>query len=612
MKLLKILNITNQIEKNSFIKLLINIMGKSDNENTQIEDIKNAGNENMVEIFKMSPVQDEFKKQVKEAIAYNFNLDILIDIMIRDGNCIMSRTWFYELYSKEIAKMVEESKKIDDEFDEEKKGNVDENRKRDYLIYRNCVQTAYSNDFLQGREKVVTHDELSILNTLSDNLDLSQDETRSIYYTVLPIVKMDIDDIIKILKDLGLLFFSKRKQEVYIPEEIVRILRKMKGYEVANKHFRRVLKELKDGQIALICRKHNIDRGLSRYEKIKAIIEKGLSIRNTLTNGIFKENVNVTEKKEFINTLVEKNLKLSLPHKGVTLKDKIDNLILYYNAIEKDDKIEISNEGYEKLLKDIHRLIPDANEAVKDEFEIQGEFILDFELLLDYNIKPRDVLDLLQKDSLVIFCKEQKIKSIGNLTNNILVAYRDTKSLYLENYALISNRDYYGLRENGINIKESELGVLFEKTTKAIFEKLGLKVDESLKKKINDHNNKLDIVLKISEKEIIIIECKTHKDKEFNKFSSVYRQVKAYHKQAEDMGFKVLKSLVVASDFSDDFINECELDFDLNLSLIKATTMLNILEAFKKSKYQAFPYKLLMKDVLINEDRIITAIMKKQ
>ena len=168
----------------------------------------------------------------------------------------------------------EMSKKLNDELDEEKKGHIDESRKRDYLIYRNCVKTAYTNDQLQNRECVITHDELSILNTLSNNLDLSQDETRSIYYSVLPLTKMDIYNIIKSLKDLGLLFYSRKNLEVYIPEEIVRILRKMKGYEVANKHFRRVLKELKDSQISLICRKHNIDRNLSRYEKIKAIIDR--------------------------------------------------------------------------------------------------------------------------------------------------------------------------------------------------------------------------------------------------------------------------------------------------------------------------------------------------
>jgi hypothetical protein len=610
MKLLKILNSTNQIEKNSFIKLLINNMNKTDNEDPQIEHIKNASNENIVEIFKLDYIQEEYKKQIKNAIAYNFNLDILIDIIIRDGNCIMSRNWFYQLYSKEIENTKVEVEKLKKELEEENKGRLDEDRKRDYLIYYECVKTAYTNDLLENRECVITHDELSILNTLSDKLDLSQDETRSIYYSVLPIKKMDIDSIIKSLKDVGLLFYSKKNLEVYIPEEIVRILRTFKGYEVANKHFRRVLKQLKDSQISLVCKKHNIDRNLSRTEKIKAIIDKGLSIRNTLTNGIFKEQINLTEKKEFINTLIENNLKLSLPSKGVTLKDKINNLIMYYNTIEKDDKIEISNEGYEKLLKDIHRLIPETNDIVKDEFEIQGDFILNYALLLDYNIKPRDVLDLIERSSLIDFCKNQGIKAIGKIINNILESYRDTESLYIENYELISNRDYNNLKENGITIKESELGLVFERTTKSIFKKLGFIVDEQLKKKINDNKNKLDIVLKINEKEIIIVECKTHKDKEFKKFSSVYRQVKAYHKRAQDMGFKVIKSLIAAYDFSDDFVNECELDFELNLSLITAKTMINILDAFKDSRHDAFPYKLLMKDVLINESRIIKAIMK--
>ncbi len=585
-------------------------MSKNDDEDTQIEHIKNASNENIVEIFKLDYVQEEFRKQIKDAIAYNFNLDILIDIIIRDGNCIMSRNWFYELYSKEIQNTKNEVEKIKNELFDENKGSIDEVRKRDYIIYHNCVKTAYTNDELQNRECIITHDELSILNTLADNLDLSQDETRSIYYSVLPIEKMDIDTIIKSLKDIGVLFYSKKNLEIYIPEELVRILRKMKGYEVANKHFRRVLKQLKDSQISLICKKHNIDKNLSRNEKIKAIIEKGLSIRNTLANGIFKENVNLTEKKEFMNSLIEKKLKLTLPSKGVTLKDKINNLIMYFNSIEKDDKIEISNEGYEKLLKDLHRLIPDTNELVKDEFEIQGDFILKYDLLLDYNIKPRDVLDLIEKSVLVTFCKNQQIKSVGNVVNNILESYRDTESLFIENYDLISNRDYNALKENGITVKESDLGLIFERTTKSIFNKLGLTVDEKLKKQINDKKNKLDIVLKINEKEIIIVECKTHKDKDFNKFSSVYRQVKAYQKRAQDMGFKVIKSLVVASQFSDDFVNECELDFELNLSLITAKTLLNILDAFKESRHQAFPYKLLMKDVLINESRIIKAIMK--
>ena len=61
-------------------------------------------------------------------------------------------------------------------------------------------------------------------------------------------------------------------------------------------------------------------------------------------------------------------------------------------------------------------------------------------------------------------------------------------------------------------------------------------------------------------------------------------------------------------DFSDDFINECELEYELNLSLLQASSLYNILDGFKSLKKSQFPYKLLMRDVLIKEDSILKAI----
>jgi len=73
----------------------------------------------------------------------------------------------------------------------------------------------------------------------------------------------------------------------------------------------------------------------------------------------------------------------------------------------------------------------------------------------------------------------------------------------------------------------------------------------------------------------------------------------------------ITKYLLIAPDFSDDFINDCELEYDLNLSLITASSLLKILEGFKNSKkHKQFPYKLLMRDVLIREDRILKAISR--
>ncbi len=75
--------------------------------------------------------------------------------------------------------------------------------------------------------------------------------------------------------------------------------------------------------------------------------------------------------------------------------------------------------------------------------------------------------------------------------------------------------------------------------------------------------------------------------------------------------FEVRNLLLFAPDFSEDFIEDCELDSNLDLSLLTASSLLRIFESFKKStKYKIFPYKLLMRDVLINPERIIKAISK--
>ena len=121
----------------------------------------------------------------------------------------------------------------------------------------------------------------------------------------------------------------------------------------------------------------------------------------------------------------------------------------------------------------------------------------------------------------------------------------------------------------------------------------------------------MDVLINLGNNELIIIECKTIKEKGYNKFSSVSRQLKSYYDLAKKNNYKVVKSLLVAPEFSDDFIGECELEFDLNLSLMKASSLKEIFEGFKKvKKHNKFPYKLLLRDVLINEQRVLKAIRK--
>ncbi len=228
--------------------------------------------------------------------------------------------------------------------------------------------------------------------------------------------------------------------------------------------------------------------------------------------------------------------------------------------------------------------------------------------LLDFNLKPRDILDLISESDLKSFITAKGIKSRGDLIDNILEHYKDSENLYLENYENIAFRNYNVLKENGIQIPEAELGVKFEELTKTIFSKLGFNVDESLRKQINTSNDKIDIVINIGNNEIIVVECKSAKDKAYNKFSAVSRQLKAYQDLAIKKNYRVIKSLLVAPEFSDGFTNECELEYELNLSLITASSLSDILNGFKSSKLKLLPYKLLMRDVLIQAERILKAI----
>ncbi len=118
----------------------------------------------------------------------------------------------------------------------------------------------------------------------------------------------------------------------------------------------------------------------------------------------------------------------------------------------------------------------------------------------------------------------------------------------------------------------------------------------------------MDILLNLGNNEVIIIECKTIKEGEYSKYTSITRQLKSYEKICQDNGFRVLQIIIVSSDFTEDFIGDCEYDIELNLSLIKATGLLKIMKGFKDSKLAEFPTKLFQKSGLLDENRILMAL----
>lgn len=617
MKLERILENLNSLEKNSFLKIIDNIKSSNPKNNKEIDkilsdisyDLKNADSINIAKVFNL--ISDEFAETViAEFVNITSQLDIFIDILIKDGNNILRQDWLNILYEKELTKIKSRTQNLKSILESDK-SDIDDLRKRDYNIYKSCVEIAYINDAENNRDLKITKDELSILLTLSQQLELSQAEIKLINYLIIPPEKLQIDNIISCLKNIGVIFYSRKNNLIYVADEIVRVLRRIRKKQIADKYYRRVLKTLKEPQLNFVCRKHNIDiRDIDYETKIKEIIKEGISFTNLLKNVLYKDGTNLTDKKKFVSEIWNKGLKVESSLKGVTIEEKINNIIKYFEDLEKDEKVGISIEGYDKLLFDLEATIPDSKKLVFKEFEMSEDTVLSSGNLLDFNIKPRDILDILPVDDLKVFIAAQNLKSRGDLVLNILDAYKDAENLMIENYEAIGFRNLALLKENGIIIKESELGLKFEDITKAIFEKLGFNVDEHLKKKINTAKNKIDIILNLGNNDLIIIECKTVKESGYNKFSSVSRQIKSYVDSATASGCNIIKTLLIAPDFSDDFVNDCDLQFEINLSLITAGSLINILDGFKNSKFQQFPYQLLMKDVLIKEDRILRAIKK--
>lgn len=614
MKLEKILSHLNSFEKNSFLKIIDQLIASKPKNIKEIDkilsdsnkDLKSIDNLNISKVFTL--LEDEYRDFVKsEFVNTSSQLDILIDIISKEGNAIIKQDWFSRLYDLKI-KEINKKIRIFKQNLEGTSSDIPAERIRDYKIYLECLKTAYFNDEENNQDKKVTSDEQSILITLANQLGLSHEETKLINYLILPVRKQEIDAVINELKSIGVVFFSRKNSTIYVADEIVNVLRKVRGKEISDKFFRRVLKLLKEPQVNSICRKHSIDWKLDLNEKINLIISEGISFSGVLANDIHKNGSTLTERKKFLNQLFEKGLKLDL--KGVLIEDKIQNLISHFENLEKDERIGISMDGYEKLLRDIETTLPKFNDFVRMEFEFQEEKVLKSNFLIDFNIKPRDIIELLTETELDDFCIAKEIKTRGDKILNILDNYKDAENLYLESYEDIGFRNLANLKASGITLKESELGVKFEELTKSIFHQLGYNVDEPLRNSINTAKDKADIIVNEGNNEIIIIECKSVKESGYNKFSSVFRQIKAYVNKANSKGYKVTKSLLVAPDFSDDFIKECGLEYELNLSLIKASSLIKILNAFKESKLKVFPHNLLMKDVLVQDERVLKALGK--
>ena len=616
MKLERILEKLNSLEKGPFLKIINNLSAEERN-NPKLEAILSRADSNLKNADAIQVVQafealsDHYVEFVMDDYSkISSRLDILLNIITRDGNCIMRLDWFAKLYDEEIKKQKKAIEAFKNDVNAEKP-SMDAARVRDYKVFAACLKTAYLNDSEANFLPKITSDEQSILDSLAKALELSLDERTMIKYSVLGIKKViNIDDVITELKEKGLIFLSKKNNVIYVADEIVSLARKIRGREVADKYFRRVLLQFKEPQINLICRKHGIDSKLQYNEKIEQIIASGVSFSGILKEDIYKADVKVTDKKKFISTLCDEKLSISPSIKGSTLDDKVDNLIAYFAKLYSEEKIGISAGGYDRLLNDIDSFVKGASKLIRNTFQLQEEDIMHGEFLSDFNIMPRDILELFTSDALTDLCIAREIKTRGNIIDNILATYKDTEDLLVENYESIGFRDINSLKENGITLSEAELGATFEEVTKYIFGKLGLDVDEKLRKKLNTDKDKMDILLRTGDNSVVLVECKTVKESGYNKFSSISRQVKSYKTLLEKNNFQVDKIIIVAPDFSEDFITDCGDEFSLPITLLRAGTLASIYNTVKLTGSNRFSLQMISRDILVQEDRIIRALKK--
>ncbi len=440
MKLERILERLNSLEKGQFLKI-INNLSAEEKDNPQLEAILSRADSNLknADAIQVKQAFDALSNRYVEFVMEDYSkvssqLDILLNIITRDGNCIMRLDWFAKLYDEEVKKQ----KKAIEAFKEDvnaDKPSMDASRVRDYKVFATCLRTAYFNDSASNFSPKITADEQSILDSLAKALELSLDERTMIKYSVLGIKKVtNIEDVVAELKEKGLIFLSRKNNVIYVADEIVSLARRIRGREVADKYFRRVLLQFKEPQINMICRKHGIDCKLPYNEKIEQIITSGVSFSDVLKEDIHKADVKLIDKKKAITAFCDEKLAISPAIKGATLDDKVDNLIAYFAKQYSEEKIGISSGGYERMLLDLDSYVKGASKIIRSTFQFQEEEIMHGEFLTDYNIMPRDVLELFSTEALSDLCTAREIKTRGNIVENVLAAYKDTEDLLVENY----------------------------------------------------------------------------------------------------------------------------------------------------------------------------------
>ena len=466
------------------------------------------------------------------------------------------------------------------------------------------MSEAYFNDQKNNRDAKVTDDERSILNILANELELTTDECAAIEHLVDVIPETGVLDALNNLRDMGLVFVSKKRQEVFVPDEIVTLLNELQGKDLADKYILRILRTLTDAELSNALKAHGRKiRGISRAEKIQTIIHSGISGSKLLSDDIHNPEDTQNQRKERLKQLIT-DLEIDTDKLGTTLDERIGLILNSLSGATEKEFDCLSVSGFKQLLKTLEDHFPSMQAVLKEAFELEPTEIIDTEKLRSLSITPHDILYLLSNDEVKEVRDSMGLSKRGNPRFAILESFANATDKLIENYDLLARRDVNGLKDAGVEVIEADLGIKFEEVTKAILEVLELNIDEDLRKDLNTTKDKADIVISLSDNDIIIGEAKTCKNGDFAKYSTTSRQVKAYVNRAENQGKRVAQVLIIAPSFSDDFIESAEMDTEVNISLLEAHGLKLILDAFKSKRNPSFAPKLLTKGGLLKAELI--------
>lgn len=612
MKLNQVLNHTNQVERSKFVNCIDKLCqdSKDDPELAKRLDmidgqLKSASGNEITQLFTL--IKKLFRKHIQEQIAIGGpQVSLLINILSRDGNCIATVPWIETLYSKEYKIIDELSSQLINAIDENE--SVDFERLSRLKIYRDCMSTAFKNDLKSNRTAKISEDERSILNTLADRLGLSREEIHAIEHAIDPIPELGIDEALEYLRENGIILINRRRAEIMIADEIVETLHDVFGKELHDKYTLRILRALSDSELSNILKNHGHKfRGVDRQEKIALIVHSGLSIRTVLAIDIHADDATQNQRKDCIKQLIE-DMDLNIQRIGTRLQDRIDVLINYLRNTEEDEFNILSVSGYKELLDGLSKATPNVIERIRADFEVENKETLDPERLKALSITPLDILYLYSNDEVKTIRNDMALPKRGNPRTQIIESFASANDKLIENYHLLARRDLQGLFAAGIEIKEADIGLKFEEATRSILEQLGMNVDEDLRKDINTAKDKADIIVSLENDDVIIGEAKSFKNGQFAKYSSTSRQVKSYVKRCENNGHRVAQVLIVAPEFSADFIDAADMDTEINISLLEAHGLQKILSAFKQRRNPNFSPKLLTKGGLLKADLISKSI----